>query len=302
VKLDHLLTAESTARHDADDPVSDILADHGISDSWIALEATGIANRIYATRNVVLRIATDHPDAVPDARTESVAAPVARAAGLPVPSLLAFDDSRRLIDRPYSLWERVRGETLGVFAPAPESVPDTWRAVGRELAELHTRVSQCPDPHGWLDQPERDMTVDHMLATLDSRLLPASIDAAAIEEWIRALRPLVVGPTERRFLHNDVHAMNLMCARDASLLAIIDWGDAGWGDPVLEFAQVPLAAVPFVLEGYRDVAPALLGERPEARILWDQLTSMLEDLEHGVPRHRPDELRQFARDVLHRRQ
>ena len=89
------------------------------------LNATGLANRVYATADVVLRVATDHPDAVPDARTESVAAPAARGAGIRTPRLLAFDDSRALVNRPFSIWERVHGETLGcagwTFAGANES-------------------------------------------------------------------------------------------------------------------------------------------------------------------------------------
>ena len=49
------------------DPVDAIFALHGIRGAWKALAATGVANRIYATQDVVLRIATDHPDAVVDA-------------------------------------------------------------------------------------------------------------------------------------------------------------------------------------------------------------------------------------------
>ena len=91
------------------DPVDDILAKHGASGPWEPLQATGVADRIYATEDVVLRIATDHPEGVCDARTESVAAPVAYAAGVMTPRLLAFDDSRTLLDSPFSLWERVHG-------------------------------------------------------------------------------------------------------------------------------------------------------------------------------------------------
>ena len=61
---------------------------------WGPLAATGIANRIYATEEVVLRIAVEGDESVADARTESVAAPAARAAGVATPRLLAFDDSR----------------------------------------------------------------------------------------------------------------------------------------------------------------------------------------------------------------
>src|SRR2546425_792524 len=133
-------------------PVNDILAHHGMQGLWESMRATGVANRIYATRDVVLRIATEHSDAVADARTESVAAPVARAAGVLVPRLLAFDDSRTLVDRPYSIWERVHGETLGFSQADPRRARATWRAVGRQLAKLHSQVAECPDPHGWLDK------------------------------------------------------------------------------------------------------------------------------------------------------
>src|SRR5262245_24795418 len=67
------------------DDVSAIFARHGVRGAWQALPAHGIANQIFATDDVVLRITTDHPEARPDARTEVVAAPVARAHGIAVP-------------------------------------------------------------------------------------------------------------------------------------------------------------------------------------------------------------------------
>lgn len=279
----------------ATDPVDALLAHHGVRGPWQPLTATGIANRIYATHDVVLRVATDHPEAVPDARTESVAAPAARKVGIQVPELLAFDDSRELVDRPYSLWERVHGETLGLFTPDPRRVPETWRAVGRELATLHVRVRECPDPHGWLDEPGRP---DDLARSLGAVASAASVDPATLKElarWIDALRPGVQGPTPRCFLHDDAHDMNLMCARDGTLLALIDWGDAGWGDPVLELAAVPLPALTFVIEGYRDVAPDLLGEAPEVRVLWDRIDYALAYLQDDPPdRVFLDALRRFV--------
>ena len=58
----------------ADDPVGAILARQGIDGPWHPLTATGLANRIYATNDVVLRIATDHPEAVEDARNRAMSA------------------------------------------------------------------------------------------------------------------------------------------------------------------------------------------------------------------------------------
>jgi hypothetical protein len=76
-----------------DDPVDHILAVYRIPGPWQPLKATGLANRIYATSDVVLRIATDHSDAIPDARLESVAAPIARSAGILTPQRLRADQA-----------------------------------------------------------------------------------------------------------------------------------------------------------------------------------------------------------------
>lgn len=269
------------------DPVDAILSAYGIPGPWQPLRTTGIANRIYATRNVVVRIAADHPESVSDARTESVAAPVARSAGVLTPRLIAFDDSRTLVDRPFSLWERVRGETLGILSPDPHAMPNAWRAVGRQLALLHKRVDACPDPLGYLDQPGREMELETLLQELErSSRLDAST-ARMTRLWIEELRPMVDEPTKTCFVHNDLHDMNVMCTHDGLLSAIIDWGDAGWGDPVLEFAMVPTEAIPYVLDGYESAGTGLLGNAPEARIVWDKLFIAMDKIrtnpEHTLP-------------------
>jgi hypothetical protein len=43
-------------------------------------------------------------------------------------------------DRPYSLWDRVHGVTVGAAFAEPAIVPGLWRAVGAELARLHAAV------------------------------------------------------------------------------------------------------------------------------------------------------------------
>jgi aminoglycoside phosphotransferase (APT) family kinase protein len=271
----------SSHRAPVADPVDDILAHHGIREPWQTLPRTGVANRIYGTSDVVLRVATDHPEAVEDARTESVAAPAVREAGVLAPRLIAFDDSRTLVDRPYSIWERIHGETLGLLSAEPPRDRRAWTAVGRELARLHLRVTECADPRGWLDRPDRDTDLRERVGVLVSNGRIDRTMAGALERWIATLAPDVAASTTRRFLHNDVAPMNVMCAADGALLALIDWGDAGWGDPVLELAQVPCAATPWVLDGYQSEAATLLGDYPEVRIIWDKLAYALDALADG---------------------
>lgn len=255
-----------------------MFARHGVPGPWQVLPSTGLANRIFATRDVVLRVATDHPDGVVDARTESVAAPVARAAGILTPRLIAFDDTRTLVERPFSLWERVHGETLGLTSLSPGQTADVWRGVGRELARLHLRVRECTDPEGYLDEPGRDQDVDAVVKRLlDAKKL--DIDAAGrVERLAEELRPHIAAGLETRFIHGDIHPMNIMCSADGELLAIIDWGDAGWGDPTLDFAAIPLDAIRSALEGYEAEAPGALGALPEGRIAWNKLIEAADDL------------------------
>jgi aminoglycoside phosphotransferase (APT) family kinase protein len=223
-------------------------------------------------------VATDDPDGLVDARTESVAAPVARAAGIVTPRLIAFDDTRTLVERPFSLWERVHGETLGLVNLPSCQMADVWRDVGRELARLHLRVRACPDPDGYLDDPGREQDLDAVLKPLvDARRI--GLDTArSVEGLIAELRPYLGGQVDVRFIHNDVHPMNVMCSTTGALLAIIDWGDAGWGDPTLDFAAIPLEVMSFAQAGYDAEAPGLLGRFPEARFVWDKLLNAMADL------------------------
>jgi aminoglycoside phosphotransferase (APT) family kinase protein len=281
------------------DLIDALFAMHGIPGPWVPLPATGIANRIYATQDVVLRVATDHPDGVSDARTESVAAPVAYAAGILTPRLIAFDDSRTLVDRPFSLWERVHGKTLGLLTLGPRQLSDVWRQVGRQLFLLHDRVRVCADPNGYLDTPGRERDLHPLL----NRLAGAGrLDAATVEEiaqLLSELAPHAAGSGDVRFIHNDIHDRNVMCSLAGELLALLDWGDAGWGDPTLDFASIPLPMIPYALEGYEREAPGALGPFPQAQFIWDKLQAALEaacdDQGHSVP---VDALRRFLRSKM----
>ena len=63
------------------DLIAAMFSAYGVRGAWQPLTSTGVANWIYATDDVVLRVATDHRDGVSDARTESVAAPAANEQG-----------------------------------------------------------------------------------------------------------------------------------------------------------------------------------------------------------------------------
>ncbi len=57
-------------------------------------------------------------------------------------------------------------------------------------------------------------------------------------------------------------------------------------DAAYDFAVVPLAVVPFLLDGYRLVAPVPGAATAEARILWYHLAMAIWGLRFGLPRDR----------------
>jgi aminoglycoside phosphotransferase (APT) family kinase protein len=196
--------------------------------------------------------------------------------------MIAFDDTGMLWPHPYSLWERVHGETLGVLARPATQLKETWRAVGRELAFLHTRVCDCHDPLGYLDAPERDLGLEAQIEDLQRKGLIERGKATAAALLLAELRPLLGVGKERCFLHNDLHDMNLMCTSEDTFLALIDWGDAGWGDSSLDFAKVPIDAMEYVLQGYGKNSPALRESNVRGKMLWDKIGALLQDMAEGL--------------------
>jgi len=76
------------------DPIDEILDTCVMNGPWEPRLATWLANRIYATQDVVIRVAKEHVEALRDARTESIAAPIAHKTGLSTPRIHVYDESR----------------------------------------------------------------------------------------------------------------------------------------------------------------------------------------------------------------
>ena len=273
---DHVDVSSETLRTIADR--------HGLGGACVErLPETGIFNAIYRLGDgAILRIPRNHPKFVEAAHNEAIAAPAARAAGVRTPRLLAFDDSLTLLPVPYTVYERVRGVTLESLNLDPPDAAEVWRDHGRNLALAHVGVPidgdvillppRTPDP-----DPRELLAVrvaDGWLSPLDARWLGA---------WLDRLAPAALTPVTARFLHGDTQATNLMVSGDPPRYeAVIDWGSATIGDPALDFAGVPLRAVPFMLTGHREIAPLDGDATTETRILWRHLQLSIWTLPRGA--------------------
>jgi len=258
-----------------------IAARHGAA-SVSRLPEVGIFNAVFLLgEDLVLRVPRDHPTFIAAARKEAVAAPAARAAGALTPRLVDFDDRHEFLPVPFLVYERVQGEPLGGFDLEPARTPEVWRAVGRDLALVHTGIA----PEGPVAALELEVLDD------DPRLLAeevaaegqfTALEARWLTRWLDDLAPVALAPVTERLLHGDVQATNVMVdPKSLEYLALIDWGSAGWGDPAQDFAGFPLRAVPWVLAGHREVAPVDGDETVEARILWRHIQLSLWLLRRG---------------------
>ena len=223
--------------------VDDLLRRHGLAGPAALLPLQGKATAAWATRDCVIKI--PHEPYRDEVLTEVLVAPLALAAGVRTPTLLAW---ARGPDLAYSVWTRVPGEPLD-----ERSDPSAWRDVGRALSRLHA-IEACDDPRGLLDKPDKRNARPWLHRLPTER---ATFFAAWLDLLDRA------GPGPKRLLHYDVHGLNILCPPDGTTL--IDWADAAWGDPAADLASAPMHEVPALLEGYEERGS--LGPGGEGRIV-----------------------------------
>ena len=237
-----------------------ICAKHGLGHRQVGrMPSTGVVNSVYTLGDeLVLRVPKDMPEALSDTYTESVASPVAHAAGVKTPALVVWDESFDILNVPYTIHELVDGQPSELDFDGP-----AWRDLGRDVARMHATVTDCPDPLGRLDSAGR----------ADERLILEWVHGTGFQAWLERcidrMKPMIKERVPDKFLHGDISNNNVL-HKHGEYAALIDWGDAAWGDPSLEFASLPMVAVLPMLAGYREVLP-LEAVTTEARILWDKL-------------------------------
>ncbi|WP_349671039.1 aminoglycoside phosphotransferase family protein [Lacrimispora sp.] len=255
-----------------DDLIQEILGKYHINEPCVKLATHGIANDIYATPNFILRIPTNHPEAASDALTESVAAPLAKSNGIKTPELIYFDNSYTMVNKTYSIWERIQGLTLGEIDHYLHYY-NTWREIGFELGKLHVTVKSCNDPNCWLGSPDRDYTKDMLI----QGLLNYERESSYLLELIKNKFTDETFSYKKSFVHGDTNEFNFLCTKNDKLLSVIDWGDSGWGDPAIDFYMIPIEILQHVLDGYNEIAGANINNGFIDRIILDKVWTGIEE-------------------------
>ena len=213
-----------------------LLARHGLPIAEPVLAPRqGDANRTYLVGSLVVRLA--RPAILEDWRTECLAHPYVHAQGIRTPRLVAHGEF-------YTVLERVAGRNMH------ERASETFfRSLGAQLARLHT-LPPPPDPDGVLEDMRR--------VAIDLSGLPTPLRPLATE--LRDVRDA----DGEDFVHGDLTMDNILVGPDDEAI-LLDWGDAGHGGAVGDFAEIPVAGLPAALDAYG--ADAAFRRRTVAMVL-----------------------------------
>ncbi|MCL7454937.1 MAG: aminoglycoside phosphotransferase family protein [Anaerolineae bacterium] len=179
---------------------------------------------------------------------------------VPVAEILAYDDSRRLLDRDYLLMERLPGQPLIEAGLVGAELEGVLEQVGVYLAQMHALVA---DRYGYLG-PHRPMEPQaawvEAFAVMWNKLLDDVVACGGYtQEEADALRRLwdVYRPHfERRvpasLLHMDVWSQNILVDDTGRVTGLVDLDRALWGDPEIEYAVLDYCGIsePAFWRGY----------------------------------------------------
>src|ERR1044072_2921244 len=167
--------------------VEAICARYGLRGEPVLLPTMGMVNEVWIAGDHVLRISLDE-EAEDNAALEARIVPIAVDAGVLTPKLVAFDDSKALVDRTFTIYERERGVTLGTL----EAKPGPWiEQLAHQIAKMH----RSKVPTG--EKPQQVSTRSDVEASIAKsvdygRLTPS--DASLLLNWTERRAPAFEAP------------------------------------------------------------------------------------------------------------
>ncbi|GAA1142367.1 hypothetical protein GCM10009630_46080 [Kribbella jejuensis] len=242
-----------------------IAKQHGVDPDQIREVRGGVANRAFILGEALfLRIS--RPGYEADLHKESVVVPAARAAGVLTPEIITYDPTRIVLDAPYLITRRIHGTE-------PTTTP---QSLAHQLAALHhlqqgglggLAEDGWGDPWGTVEELAERGYVD-------------SGSASWLSGWFTRLAEEIDAGGPKVLIHGDVAAHNLLVGTTNDLRALIDWGDAAWAPPAMDFAKLPLTDVASLLPEYLAHTDSPTTEHElAAAVLWFHLSWALSKLQ-----------------------
>lgn len=237
---------------------------HGVDPAQVQEVRGGVANRAF-TLGDSLFLRTSRPGYEADLHKESLVAPAARALGVLTPEIISYDPTRTVLDTPYLITRRIHGTE-------PTATP---KNLAHQLATLHQRHQPLAGQSCRLDGLPEEGWGDPW-GTVEELAERGYVDAGSaswLSGWFTRLAEQIDGGEPKVLIHGDVAAHNLLVGPANDLRALIDWGDAAWAPPAMDFAKLPLTEVASLLPDYLAHADSPTTEHElAAAILWFHLS------------------------------
>jgi aminoglycoside phosphotransferase (APT) family kinase protein len=199
---------------------------------------------------------------------------VRQGTSVPVPEVVAFDRSHRIIRRDFLILRRLGGRAASDQALPRQALGELHRQVGRALAQVHRIVRPR---YGYLGAHRPMKPQESWRAAFEVMWNKLLDDLERCGGYTREEAALARRALERNLsafgysapaslLHMDVWAQNILCDEEGRLTGLVDFDRALWGDPEIEFAVLDYCGIstPAFWEGYGRERP----EGPEARLRW----------------------------------
>jgi Ser/Thr protein kinase RdoA (MazF antagonist) len=179
---------------------------------------------------------------------------------VPVAQIVAYDGSRRWLDRDYLLMERLPGQPLSEAELSRRRLDGVFEQVGVYLAQMHALVA---DRYGYLGSHHPmapQPTWAEAFAVMWNKLLDDVVacggysqeEAEALRRLFEVYRPHFDRAVPAALLHMDVWSQNILVDEGGRVTGLVDLDRALWGDPEIEYAVLDYCGIsePAFWRGY----------------------------------------------------
>ncbi|GEM_PF-3237391 len=224
------------------------LTEHGVTPEGVSQVLAALPYRVVFETRVAGRDCIVKVHRSKDGSSSEVAGmELARSSGARVPPVRYWEPGPPVI----VVQDRVAGRPLA-YAEEPEA----WRDAGRQLAAMHAATTPAEFPRfdqgeaGWRQFIQTWVAEEVAEARREQRLDEGSLTALEtfVDEAFAAM-----GDRPRTMLHGDCQAEHLLVDDRLRVVAVLDFGDTGTGDPLWDIATICLwnpERLPALLEGY----------------------------------------------------
>jgi len=199
---------------------------------------------------------------------------------VPVPSILAVDFSRSLIDRDFLIMPRLLGQPLNTVSLNPAAGERAFREWGRYVGEIH-RIFDFDNRFGYLGEHQcmepqpswpkafrvmyRKELDDICSCGLYSRA-QVNDALALLDDYLAVFQSCQTS----RLCHGDLWVTNLLVRPDGEVTGLIDFDRACWGDIEWDIAIAEYCGVtkPAFWEGYGRVVNTHSGDAAIRRLFY----------------------------------